>query len=104
MKTSLFISLWILRYLPQQKIPRELGDGGDPAIFICSHVPIEFFLMGQITKIKKHKEERDRSGKLKKNKKEGMEEVKRRDFYVCGGSHTRVLSIGQERPGSTALV
>jgi hypothetical protein len=29
-----------------------------------------------------------------------MEERKRRDFfyYVCGGSHTHVFSIGQERP------
>jgi hypothetical protein len=23
--------------LPQQKIPRELCDGGDPPIFLCSH-------------------------------------------------------------------
>jgi hypothetical protein len=66
----------------------------------------EDFLMGQIRKIQKHKEERDRSGqfkntrrkgtdqenfktqggkgqirKIQKNKKERMEERKRRDCY-----------------------
>jgi hypothetical protein len=30
----------------------------------------------------------------KKNKKERMEERKRRDFYVCGGSHTHEFSMG----------
>jgi len=46
-KTSLFISLCILRdLLPQQKIPRELCGGGDPAIFLCSHVPMERFFDG----------------------------------------------------------
>jgi hypothetical protein len=39
---------------------------------------------------------------IQKNKKERMEERKRRDFYVCGGSH--VFSIGREHPGSTALM
>jgi len=60
--------------------------------------------MGQIRKIQKHKEEKDRSGKLKKNKKERMDERKRRDFHVCGGSHTGVFSIGREHPQATALV
>ncbi len=72
--TSPFISLWILRDLPQQKIPRELCDGGDPAIFLYFHVPIEKKLMGKITK------------KITKNKKKRMEERKRRDFYIRGGS------------------
>jgi hypothetical protein len=36
-RTSLFISLCILRDLEQQKIPRELCGGGDPPIFLCSH-------------------------------------------------------------------
>ncbi len=49
--------------------------------------------MGRIRKIPKHKEERDRSGKFKKIK-ETMEERKRRDFYICGGSHTHVFLIG----------
>jgi len=35
------------------------------------------FLMGQIRKFQKYKEERYRSGKFKKNKKERMEERKR---------------------------
>jgi hypothetical protein len=45
-KTSLFISLCILRDLPQQKIPRELCGGGDSTIFLCSHVPTERFFDG----------------------------------------------------------
>jgi hypothetical protein len=32
--------------------------------------------------------------KIKKNKKEGIEEIKRRDCYVHGGSHTCVFSMG----------
>jgi hypothetical protein len=36
--------------------------------------------MGRIRKIRKHEEARDRSGKFKRNKKERMEERKRRDF------------------------
>ncbi len=42
-KTSLFISLCILRDLPQQKIPRELRGGGVSIIFLRSHVPMERF-------------------------------------------------------------
>jgi hypothetical protein len=53
---------------------------------------MERFLTGRIRKIEKHKEERDRSGIFFKNK-ERMEERKRRDFYICGGSHTHVFSI-----------
>ncbi len=36
--------------------------------------------------------------KIQKNKKERMEERKRRDFYVHGGSHTCVFLISQEHP------
>jgi hypothetical protein len=54
-KTSLFISLWILRDSPR-----------DPTIFLCSHVPMESFLIGQIMKIQKQKDERDREGKFNK--------------------------------------
>ncbi len=43
---SLFISLCILRDLPHQKIPRELCSGGEPTIFLCSHVPMERFFDG----------------------------------------------------------
>jgi hypothetical protein len=44
--------------------------------------------MAQIRKIQKHKEEI-------------MEERKRRNFDICGGSHTCVFSIGQECPHAT---
>jgi len=40
-KTSHFISLSILRNLPQQKIPRELCCGEIPAIFLHSDVSME---------------------------------------------------------------
>jgi len=63
--------------------------GGDPAIFLYFHVPIEKIIDG-----KDHK----------KNKKKRMEEKKRRDFYIRGGSHTHVLSIGWEHRRATALV
>jgi hypothetical protein len=100
-KTSLFISLCILRDIPQQKIPRELcggGDGGDLVIFLCSRVPMERFFDGTDKENLKNQEEMDRSGKLRKTRKERMEERERRDFYISGGFHTRVFSINQERP------
>jgi hypothetical protein len=68
-KTSLFICLCILRDLLQQKIPREFCGGGAPSIFLHSHVLMKRFFDGQIRKIKK-------------NKKETMEERKRRDFVM----------------------
>ncbi len=40
---SLFISLCILRDLPQQKNPRVVCQGSSPN-FICSHVPMEIFV------------------------------------------------------------
>jgi hypothetical protein len=54
--------------------------GGDPVIFLCSHVPRRRFFdgtdqensktrgKGQSRKIQKHKKERDRSGKFKKTR------------------------------------
>jgi hypothetical protein len=53
--------------------------------------PWKDFLMAQIRKIQKHKEEI-------------MEERKRRNFDICGGSHTCVFSIGRECPHATVLV
>ncbi len=41
--------------------------------------------------------------KIQKKKKEIMEETKRRDFYIRRGSHSRVFSIGRERPQAIAL-
>jgi hypothetical protein len=99
-KTSLFISLCILRdLLPQQKIPRELCGGGDPAIFLCSHVPMERFFDGLNHENSKTQGGKGQIRKIQKNKKER----KRRDFYTHGGSHTRMFSIGQEHPRATAL-
>ncbi len=45
-KTSLFISFCIFRDLPKQKNPRELCGGGDPTIFLCSHIQMEIFFDG----------------------------------------------------------
>ncbi len=90
-KTSLFISLCILRDLSQQKIPRELviqlGE-----ILLYFYVPMfswKDFLMGQIKKIQKHKEERDRSGKFKKEKekKEWRKEKEEIFTYAKGTIH-----------------
>jgi hypothetical protein len=44
LKNSHFISLCILRDLPQQKIPNELCGGEDPAIFFM--FPWKYFLQG----------------------------------------------------------
>jgi len=54
--------------------------------------------------IQKHKEERDKSLKIQENKKEIMEERKRRDLCVRGGSHTRVFAIGWGCPQATTFV
>jgi len=64
-----------------------------------STLPWKEFLMGQIRKIQKHKEERHRSGKFEKNNMERMEERKRRDFYIHGGSPTHVFCIGRQHQG-----
>jgi hypothetical protein len=100
-KTSLFISLSVLRDLPQQKITRELCSGGDRAIFLCSCVPMEQFFDGTDQEIQKHKDQRDKSGE---GKKEIMEERKRRDLCVRGGSHICAIAIGWGCPQATALV
>jgi len=44
LNNSLFISMCILRDLPQQKNPRALSGGSFPN-FICSHVPMGIFLL-----------------------------------------------------------
>jgi len=43
LNNPLFISLCILRDIPQQKNPRALCQGSSPN-FICSHLPMEIFL------------------------------------------------------------
>jgi hypothetical protein len=42
--------------------------------------------------------------KIQENKKEIMEERKRRDLCISGGSHTRVFAIGWGCPRATTLV
>ncbi len=81
-----------MRDLPQQKIPRELCVGGDPAIFFmfpCSHGI--FLWWDRSVKLKNTRRNATDQEKFKKTKKERMEERKIRDFF-CGGSHTRVFS------------
>jgi hypothetical protein len=90
-KTSLFISLCILRDLPQQKIPRELSGGGDPAIFLCSHVPMNRFLDG----MDQENSEKTRRKKWRKEK----EEILFVFNYVHGGSQTHVFSCVLHRSG-----
>ncbi len=79
-KPSLFISLCILRdLLPQQKIPRELCGGGDPAIFLCSHVPMERFFDGMNHENSKTQGGKQRIRKFQKNQegKNGRKKKKR---------------------------
>jgi len=103
-KTSLFISLCILRDLPQQKITRELCSGGDRAIFLCSHVLMEQFFDGTDQENSKTQGARGQIRKIQENKKEIMEERKRRDLCISGGSHTRVFASGWGCPRATTLV
>jgi hypothetical protein len=58
-----------LRDLSQQKIPRELCGGEDPPY--VSMFQWKAFSMGQIKKIQKHEEERDRLKIKNSKKKEG---------------------------------
>jgi hypothetical protein len=68
--------------------------------------PLKDFLMGQIRKIQKHKEERGQISKIQKTRrKEWWEKKKKIFFYIGGGgSHTHVFSISQESPQATALM
>jgi len=77
----LYIFLCILRDLPQQKIPRELCGGGDHTIFLHSFVPMERFFNGMDQENSKTQGGKGQIRKIQKNKKERMEERKRRDFY-----------------------
>jgi len=91
-----------LRDLPQQKIPRELCSERDPAIFLCSYFPMKSFFDGTDQENSKTQGVKGQIRKILKNKKERMEERKRSDFYIHGGSHICVFSIGQEHPWATA--
>jgi hypothetical protein len=113
LKPSHFISLCILRELPQQKIPRASCGGGDPrlAIFLHSRVPMERFFDGMDQENSKPQGGKGQQimmkiQKKKKNKKETMEERgKKRDFlWTWRFPYPCVLSISWECPGATALV
>jgi hypothetical protein len=65
-KTSLFISLCILRDLPRRRSPGSYAVG---EIALYFYVPMEQFFDGTDQEIQKHKEERDKSGKFKKTRK-----------------------------------
>jgi hypothetical protein len=82
-----------LRDLTQQKIPRELCDGADPAIFLGSHIPMERFFDARDQINSKNTRRKGTDQEIKKNKKERMGERKRRDCYVFGGSCTHVFSL-----------
>ncbi len=79
--TPFFISMCILRDLPQQKNPRPLCCRSSPN-FICSCVPTKIFLFYEM------------------GKKQGN---KNRVVYIRGGSHTHVFSWGQEHTWAQAL-
>jgi hypothetical protein len=64
---------------PQQKIHRELCGGRDPTIFLCSHVLMERFFDGMDDENSKTQGAKGQIRKIQKNKKERMEERKRRD-------------------------
>jgi hypothetical protein len=84
LKPSLFISLCILRDLPQQKIPRASCGGGDP-VSLYFHIPMflwKDFLMGRIRKIQNHEEERDRSGKFKKTRRKEWRKEKEKEIFM----------------------
>jgi hypothetical protein len=81
-KTSLFISLCILRDLLQQKIPRELCGGGDLPIFLRSHVPMKRFFDEMDLENSKTQVGKGQITKIQKNTKERMEERKRRGFFL----------------------
>jgi hypothetical protein len=55
--------------------------------------PWKDFLMGWIRKIQKHKE-RDISGKILKTRRKEWRKEKEEIFFLHGGSHTCVFSVG----------
>jgi hypothetical protein len=65
---------------------------------------MEFFFDGMDQENSKTQGGKGQIRKIQKNKNERMEERKRTDFYVLGGSHTCVFSIGQGCPWATALM
>ncbi len=84
-KISLSISLCILRDLPQQKIHRELCSEGDPAIFLCSHVPMERFFDGT------------ESGKFKNTRRKGTDQENSKKQEGKNGGEKKKIFLGTWR-------
>jgi len=72
-----------------------------PLYFYVPMFPWKEFFDGMDQKIQKHKEEMARSGKFKKPRRKEWRKEKEEIFYVGGGSHTRVFSIGWEHLRAT---
>jgi hypothetical protein len=110
LKSSLLISLSILRELPQQKIPRASCGGGDPsplAIFLHSHVPMERFFDGIDQEKSKPEGGKGQIRKTQRNKKERMEERKeKKKRFLCTWRFPYPCVLHQLGicPGATALV
>ncbi len=85
-KTSLCISFCILKNFPQYKIPRELCDGGDLGIFLCSHGKIFFDIWDRSAKFKNKRKKKgtnqENYKKKKTRRKEWMKE-KQEIFFLC---------------------
>jgi len=70
------------------------------SMFPCSHGTI---FDGTEKENSKTRGGRGQIRKIQENKKEIIEERKRRDLRICGGSHTRVFAIGWGCPGLPPL-
>ncbi len=92
----LFLYLFVFWAISPSR--RSLGSygGGDHAISLRSHVPMERFFDGTDQESQKHKEEGDRSGKFKKTRKKDGGKKKKRFWRMR--FHTHVFSISQEHP------
>ncbi len=105
MKTSLFISLCILRDLPQQKIPRELcGRGRSPYIstFPCSHGKI-FWWDGSGQFKNTRRKGADQEISKKQEGKNGAKK-KKRFLHTWRFPYSCVFSIDWEHPQATTLM
>ncbi len=83
---------------------RPLGSYAVGEIALYFHVPMEQFFDGTDQENSKTQRGRGQIKKIQENKKEIMEERKRRDLCLGGGSHTCVFAIGWGCPQATTLV
>ncbi len=89
LKTSVFISLCILRDLPLTEEHHGVMQWGE--FPLCSHVPMERFFDGTDQENLKTQGEKGQIRKIQKQtrRKEWRKE-KEENFYIHGGSHTGV--------------